>query len=389
MKAAFRNREGLTLVELIVSMAIGSMIMLAAVTVLLLGFRINHRTTETVTQQYTARTVVTLLEKLAEEGKFNKVVMEPDGGWKIGSGEQFSSVLMSYDATKQAIYVGDTPSNGNQNPPILEGIVASYILWEPKTNENNQTAQASGESEQTKAKQLEYGLLTITLQDEQQSYRSVVCCRVNMMDGKTHQKDAVVQMPSIDEKLYFLNVLNSQMGMQGGLINTKACPGFQGEKCEVCSNFQFFSEWYTDVEGYGPNYTASGWSPDTPWCACFVSWGLAHVMDKYAVNKDGTWVYEGNLEGIRYANVDTFMQAMQDTKPWKDGTAVPEPGDLVFFNMIDGDEDDPSHMGVVFEVKDGTVRTIEGNSADTVAYRTYNIGDPRILGYVDPWTVKN
>ena len=74
----WKNNDGLTLVELMVSIAIGSMILLATVTVLLLGFRIQHNTTKSVTQQYTARTVVTLLENMSAEGSFNGVRREKE-----------------------------------------------------------------------------------------------------------------------------------------------------------------------------------------------------------------------------------------------------------------------------------------------------------------------
>ena len=60
-------------------------------------------------------------------------------------------------------------------------------------------------------------------------------------------------------------------------------------------------------------------------------------------------------------------------------TYVPEPADLIFFDWNANGEAD--HVGLVAELDGEKVKTIEGNSGDSVAYQTYNLDDSRIMGY--------
>ena len=62
-------------------------------------------------------------------------------------------------------------------------------------------------------------------------------------------------------------------------------------------------------------------------------------------------------------------------------TGNPQPGDQIFFSYSPGEY---SHTGVVESVGGGQVVTIEGNTSDMVARRTYSEGDSRIVGYGRP-----
>lgn len=59
----------------------------------------------------------------------------------------------------------------------------------------------------------------------------------------------------------------------------------------------------------------------------------------------------------------------------------PQTGDQVFFGSSWGNV---WHTGLVVEVSGSYVTTIEGNSSDMVAKRTYKIADPNIFGYGRP-----
>jgi len=61
-------------------------------------------------------------------------------------------------------------------------------------------------------------------------------------------------------------------------------------------------------------------------------------------------------------------------------TKTPAPGHQIFF--ISGD--DVYHTGIVEKVNGTQVVTIEGNSGDCVARRTYSLNDGRIYGYGIP-----
>ena len=82
-----RNQGGFTLVEMMVTIVIGSLVTLAATTVLLLGLRINNRSTQTVTRQNTARVVITMLENLAAEGEITDIILEENQEDKVTAWE--------------------------------------------------------------------------------------------------------------------------------------------------------------------------------------------------------------------------------------------------------------------------------------------------------------
>lgn len=356
MRRFWRKNDGLTLVELMVSIAIGTMIFAAATTVLLLGFRIHGKTTDSIEQQYTARMVVTMLEDMASDGDMGKIKRELDGSWWVYDDQQHE--VISYSAEDQAIYVG------SQSEPVLTNIVASYLILNDKN------------------------VLTISLEDPDRTYSSSIFCRVvpeKDAAGKNFEDvpPAHIGSPngdSAEAKQKFLAVLTSQVGVHGGIINhdKRICSSVCDNRCH---KFNFFSQWY--INGYENN---PGWSAETPWCGCFVSWGLCHVDGLAKQGPNNRW----------FANVDTFMDYFrkETTGGWKEADTTPAPGDLIFFDMVNGSDDNPSHMGAVLDLvknESGAVvgiKTIEGNSADVVAIREYSISDPKILGYGDPWAAK-
>lgn len=86
-----RNNGGFTLLELIISIAIGSMIMMAASTTLLLGLRINAASTTTIKQQNTTNMLVQIVESIADKGAVTIIKDTPEDAdpiWYIKSGEQ-------------------------------------------------------------------------------------------------------------------------------------------------------------------------------------------------------------------------------------------------------------------------------------------------------------
>lgn len=346
-----RKNGGFTLVELMVTIVVGTLITAAAVTVLLLGLRVNKQSTDTVSRQYTTRILLSALEDLATEGEITGIVSEPDG-WKIcgKSGEGSEIVYFSYNKKEQKIYASGTTS-------LLEGVISSYV-----------------------ERDLESGLLTFSVETEDGIYNSSVYCRLgagtisgstdsgNDLD-ETTQEEAGSTIGKVEEgkttdntaRALFLKVLASQYGSTGcikGSTNT-------------------YSLWYC-----GGAYW-EGWNKDTPWCACYVSWALAQSS------------VSSNLSSVpKYANVDDFLAYFVKAGAWKNaeyytdkenGETVfePTPGDLIFFDWKVNAEANPEHVGVVLYVDDAKefVYTIEGNTAGMVAVRKYALDDARILGY--------
>ena len=59
-------------------------------------------------------------------------------------------------------------------------------------------------------------------------------------------------------------------------------------------------------------------------------------------------------------------------------------GDIIFFDWADSNDGISDHVGIVEKVENGIVYTVEGNSSDSVAQRSYNLKSTEIQGYGTP-----
>jgi cell wall-associated NlpC family hydrolase len=76
------------------------------------------------------------------------------------------------------------------------------------------------------------------------------------------------------------------------------------------------------------------------------------------------------------------IQWFKDRDQWQSGGYTPAPGDLIFFDWEgDGVSD---HVGIVERADGTTVYTIEGNTSDSVARRSYALDSVKITGYGVP-----
>ncbi len=114
---------------------------------------------------------------------------------------------------------------------------------------------------------------------------------------------------------------------------------------------------------YGAWYGMNG----APWCHMFVSWcanqaGVpASVVPKTASTSTGmAW----------FKNKGMFKYK---------GKYTPKRGDIIYFKSAGA-----SHVGIVERCSGNTVHTVEGNTSDKVARRSYPLGAARITGYGVP-----
>jgi len=100
-----------------------------------------------------------------------------------------------------------------------------------------------------------------------------------------------------------------------------------------------------------------------PWCAYFTSW---------AAREAGVPI--GN-SGQGFGRVDdVYAWAQSAGKAIPAGSGAPQPGDLIVWD---------EHIGVVEAVlPDGRIQTVEGNSSDQVARRTYGADGGGAVGFV-------
>lgn len=111
------------------------------------------------------------------------------------------------------------------------------------------------------------------------------------------------------------------------------------------------------------------------WCAGFVLWCLAQ--------SDNRWRHAFDAQHYKCRRVSGFVGVAGENGIFRPRKAYDaQPGDVIFFTASQSDVGVPgNHCGVVDEVRDGRVHTIEGNSGNRVARRDYDVDDKRILGY--------
>ncbi len=121
-----------------------------------------------------------------------------------------------------------------------------------------------------------------------------------------------------------------------------------------------------------------GFSSRVDWCACFVSW---------CADECG-YLDQGVLP--KYAGCTAGAAWFRDRGRWLEGGEEPAEGMIIFFDWDDpegpnGEQDGAAdHTGIVVDVSDGIVHTVEGNSGDAVRRKSYPVGWYEILGYGVP-----
>ena len=336
-----RNNSGFTMVELLVTVAVSSIVLAAAASLMLLGLRVHQTTQKEAGEQQTVRIVLSALEDLSASGKIYRVEPLSDG-WqlqgKTADGTP-GAVLLRYNS-------GMLTSGASGDQVLLDNLRGARV-------------------------DLDGSLVTFTFATAAHSYSTSVFCRTGIEGdsvGKEEAKDILTKKPTLPEstklseaekkaRFQFLQTLANQYDSRG----------------EIKGGSGYFSEWY--IGGYEGH---PGWNQYTPWCGCFLSWGAAQQPNN---------TFNGDPPS--FADVDEGMEKFKAQKnKWRepnDEENKPIPGDYVFFDW-DGRNDpdggkDPDHVGAVLCVEGNFLYTIEGNSGGKVAVNRYPLSDKRIVGY--------
>jgi len=70
MMRLIHKKEGFTLIELLIVILTGSIVTMAATTVLLLAFRINKKSMDTISRQSVTRIMLSVLENMSSDGEY-------------------------------------------------------------------------------------------------------------------------------------------------------------------------------------------------------------------------------------------------------------------------------------------------------------------------------
>lgn len=328
-----RNNSGFTMVELLVTVAVSSIVLAAAASLMLLGLRVHQTTQKGAGEQQTVRIVLSALEDLSASGKISRVEPFSDGWRLLGKTADGTpgAVLLRYNS-------GTLTSGTSGDQVLLDNLRGAQVI-------------------------LDDSLVTFTFATAAHSYSTSVFCRTGIEGdsvGKAEAEDILKDPPTLPDsatltemekaaRFAFLQKLADQYDSRGEIIGGKG----------------YFSEWY--IDGYKNH---PGWNQYTPWCGCFLSWGAEQQRD--------------TIDGAppKFADVDKGMASFKESSKWRnpnDANNMPIPGDYVFFDW-DGDRD-PDHVGAVLCVEGDFLYTIEGNSGGKVAVNRYSLSDSHIVGY--------
>ena len=152
----------------------------------------------------------------------------------------------------------------------------------------------------------------------------------------------------------------SPLGWQGGgggvgqrMVAAAQAEVGQAEQPPGSNDSPRIAEYRTAVAGSGVG----------PWCAYFLSW---------AAKQAGAPIGE---QGQGFGAVSAVWDWAQRTGRTVPAGSTPQPGDFIIWGG--------RHMGMVENVlPDGRIQTIEGNSSDQVARRTYGPDGGGATGYV-------
>lgn len=332
-----RNNSGFTMVELLVTVAVSSIVLAAAASLMLLGLRVHQTTQKEAGEQQTVRIVLSALEDLSASGKIYRVEPLSDG-WqlqgKTADGTP-GAVLLRYNS-------GTLTSGTSGDQVLLDNLRGARV-------------------------DLDGSLVTFTFATAAHSYSTSVFCRTGIEGdsvGKAEAEDILKETPTLPDAA---DLTDTEKAARFAFLQKLADQyDSRGEIKSGDSTYTYFSEWY--IGNYADH---PGWNKYTPWCGCFLSWGAEQQRDTI----DG--------DPPKFADVDKGMADFQaQNNKWRrpnDAKNMPIPGDYVFFDWDGGI--DPDHVGAVLCVEGDFLYTIEGNSGGRVAVNCYPKNDPRIMGY--------
>ena len=109
-----------------------------------------------------------------------------------------------------------------------------------------------------------------------------------------------------------------------------------------------------------------GFDQRVEWCAIFVSW---------CANESG----DLNVTIPKFSRVEDGIVWFKNNGKWQTENYIPKSGDLIFFDW--NQDNDPDHVGIVENVDNQYIYTIEGNSDDVCREKRYTMQYKNIYGY--------
>ena len=422
-----KSCSGFTLVELLVAIAASTLVVAAAASFMLFGMRMEKAASDDAALQSDSRVILRVLENIASEmsvtdvkyidgnneemtqdtiDKIHEKEFEDDYRWelyatsetgKLNKETKAGECILGFDTAEQAII-------GKDGAIIVENVASSTISYE------NRVLKCEIET---------------TAGD---AYSASVYCRVGSGEIVLAEIEPKEEKEAIDPELWaaLLEKAQLQAEMESRINLLTNLAEQYGSTGRIYDNTIFngyeFATWYWAKTSRD---VTDEWAtePETiPWCALFVSWGLNKTIEeKYGtsdyqllspsvnnmmwyqfdrqIDKEGRAVDPENNNSFDFQiEIDTYKrdQGYETLGKWyypyemDEGLKeeyLPNPGDLVFFENLEGNER-ADHVGVVLYVmpetpildENGietgktpqTIYTVEGNHDDRVGVFSYS-----------------
>ena len=140
-------------------------------------------------------------------------------------------------------------------------------------------------------------------------------------------------------------------------------------------NYTKYAAYFDAQRGTYNFYNGRKNGPAGEWCDMFVDWCFCQVFGMDTARKMLYQPLDSCGAGCYFS-----AQYFKSNSAWASGGTTPKVGDQIFF----GKRNDENHTGLVVEVHDGKVWTVEGNANNRVQRRVYAISDGNIAGYGRP-----
>ena len=115
--------------------------------------------------------------------------------------------------------------------------------------------------------------------------------------------------------------------------------------------------------------------PNTSGCGKGIVWFATDA-------KSGGFFFKSAEHKKRMMHKYAALKALDTSLTAAERDCVPQPGDYVYFRWSNATSSvTVSHVGIVMDVEDGLIVTVEGNAGGKVGERIYDLDDPRIVGY--------
>lgn len=325
-----RKKEGFTLIELLIVILTGTIVTAAATTILLLAFRINRKSMDTVGRQSIMRIMHSVLEDMSSNEEFELVynAKQNENGDVILETDPANNVRDFWSINKE------DPDNENNsipiityNPPSLSNGVPGRIVTNGQTLVDNVTQSILYKPYAADPFDYIENVYTFSIEIQGNAYNTTIYNRTQ--DENWGANDPLLDYESGRNEI--VSIASSQVGSTGRILD------MSNRRLK-----EWYTEWYVDecllfdVDFYPNASDSETWNPSTPWCSTFASWVINQCSEDYlpeppahaAVNY--LWLYN-----FAYTSEDNV--SVNDSA--NDVPHVPNPGDLIFFEYGDEEED--------------------------------------------------